>query len=97
MHTLGEIVADLLEEVYLAEYYESTWFKDNDPESSLLLTLDQVTHEQASRKPAVGCYTVAAHAAYVLFALDAEGHEERSGAASRALVALRLKLSVERK
>ncbi|KAA0224633.1 MAG: hypothetical protein AKCLJLPJ_01217 [Fimbriimonadales bacterium] len=70
MHTLGEVVADLLEEAYLAEYYESTWFKDNDPESSLLLTLDQLTHEQASRKPAVGRYTVAAHAAHVLFALE---------------------------
>ena len=71
MENFGKAVAELLRQAYSADYYESTWFKDNEPGSSLLQTLDQLTAEQASRTPPVGRHSVAAHAGHLSFALEA--------------------------
>lgn len=66
MNVWNKAISSLLEEVYTAEYWESTWFKDNEPGSSMLPTLDQLSAKQASTAPACGRNTIAAHARHAL-------------------------------
>lgn len=61
----------LLDEAYINEEYKSTWFKDNDPASSIIPSLDVLTAEQASRIPPIGRNPVAGHASHLANALEA--------------------------
>lgn len=70
MNPIGKYCAEMLREAFTADYHEGTWFKDNDPESSICLTLDQLSAEQASAEPQVGRSSVAAQAYHLLFSLD---------------------------
>jgi hypothetical protein len=47
-----------------------TWIVSNEPASGILGTLRRFSAEQASRAPALGHNTPAAHAAHLLFALE---------------------------
>jgi hypothetical protein len=47
-----------------------TWIVSNEPNSGVLGTLERFTAEQASRAPALGRKTAAAHAAHLLFSLE---------------------------
>ncbi len=49
-----------------ADCYERTWFRDTEPNSSFVLTIDQLSAEQASTKPACGRHSAVAHARHVL-------------------------------
>ena len=49
---------------------KQTWVVSTEPNSGLLGTLAKFTAEQASRPPAVGRRSAAAHAAHVLFSLE---------------------------
>jgi hypothetical protein len=49
---------------------KQTWVVSNEPNSGLLGTLAKFTAEQASRPPAVGRRSAAAHAAHLLFSLE---------------------------
>lgn len=70
MNPIGKYGAEMLREAFTADYYQGTWFKDNEPDSSICLTLDQLTAEQASAAPTVGRSTIAAQANHLLFSLD---------------------------
>lgn len=71
MSTIGKSLHTIFREACDADYYESTWFKDNEPASSFIPTLDQLTAEQASTPPMVGRNSVAAHAYHIHFAFQA--------------------------
>jgi hypothetical protein len=47
-----------------------TWIVSNEANAGVLGTLDKFTAEQASRAPALGRKTPAAHAAHLLFSLE---------------------------
>src|SRR4051812_43697533 len=47
-----------------------TWVVSNEPNAGILGTLDRFSAEQASRAPALGRKTPAAHAAHLLFSLE---------------------------
>src|ERR1700754_4519655 len=47
-----------------------TWIVSNEPSSVVLGTLEKFTAEHASRAPALGRRTPAAHAAHLLFSLE---------------------------
>jgi hypothetical protein len=66
MMPLQEALVTMFVETFIAEYYDGTWFKDTEPNSSLVLTLDQLSPEQASAPPACGRHSIAAHAYHVL-------------------------------
>jgi hypothetical protein len=71
MTTIGKALATVFREACDAEYYDSTWFKDNDPGGSFIPSLDQLSAAQASESPACGRNTVAGHAAHISFHLQA--------------------------
>jgi hypothetical protein len=70
-----EMVLKAVEGV-LAEAYEGpqdprgTWFVNNAPGAGFLATLDALSAEEASRAPAAGRSTVAAHAGHLRFSLE---------------------------
>src|SRR5207244_862003 len=49
---------------------KATWIVSNEPACGILGTLRRFSAEQASRAPALGHKTPAAHAAHLLFALE---------------------------
>ncbi|MGV3614433.1 MAG: DinB family protein [Fimbriimonas sp.] len=69
----------LLDEAYVSEGHESTWFKDNEPSSSIIPSLDVLTAEQAGRTPPIGRNPVAGHAAHLATALEAFTRAARGG------------------
>jgi hypothetical protein len=66
MSHFPEAIAAIFDEAMTADYYRSTWFRDTEPDSSFVLTLDQLTAAQASAKPTCGRNSVVAHARHVL-------------------------------
>jgi len=67
-----EIREDLLalfDEAYASEEYENTWFKDNEPASSILTALDALTVEQALAR-GCGRNPVAGHAQHLAVSLE---------------------------
>jgi hypothetical protein len=69
----------LLDEAYVSEEYASTWFKDNDPASSLLPSLDLLSAEVAGRRPPIGRNPIAGHAAHLATSLEATARTMRGG------------------
>jgi hypothetical protein len=66
-----EAIASLLEEVHVGPPDpRTTWITSNRPNSGFLGTLDGMPASAASRAPAPGLNTIAAHAAHLLFALS---------------------------
>jgi hypothetical protein len=65
-----EAIASLLEEVHVGPPNPSaTWIASNRPGSGFLGTLDTVSADLASKPPAPGLNSIAAHAAHLLFSL----------------------------
>jgi hypothetical protein len=66
-----EAIASLLEEIHVGSADpRATWITSNRPGSGFLGTLDAVPASVASRAPAHGLNTIAAHSAHLLFALS---------------------------
>jgi len=66
-----EAIASLLEEVHVGPPEpRATWITSNRPGSGLLGTLDTLSASLASKPPAPGMNTIAAHSAHLLFALS---------------------------
>jgi hypothetical protein len=64
-------LTDLLEEVHVsAPNPRSTWMTSNEPDSGFLGTLSGITAEDASRAPAPGMNTIAAHAEHLRYSLS---------------------------
>ncbi|AIE84697.1 DinB family protein [Fimbriimonas ginsengisoli] len=70
---------DLLDEAYVSPEYEHTWFKDNDPDSSLIPSFRSLTAEDAERKPVVGRNAVAGHAVHLATSLEGAAIAMRGG------------------
>jgi hypothetical protein len=65
------ILAELLEEAHVGPPNPKlTWITTNEPDSGFLGTLSHVSAETASRPPAPGMSTIAAHAQHLLFSLS---------------------------
>jgi hypothetical protein len=71
MSVIRDNLLTLLDEAYINEEYKNTWFKDNDPASSILPSLDVLTAEQAARQPPIGRNPIAGHAHHLATALEA--------------------------
>jgi hypothetical protein len=66
-----EAVASLLEEIHVQPADpRATWITSNRPGSGFLGTLDATPASLASRPPAAGGNTIAAHSAHLLYALS---------------------------
>ena len=66
-----EAIASLLEEVHVGPPDpRATWITSNRPGSGLLGTLDALSASLASKPPAPGTNTIAAHSAHLLFSLS---------------------------
>ncbi|MDR7401830.1 MAG: DinB family protein [Armatimonadota bacterium] len=66
-----EAVEALLEEIHVGPPDpRSTWVVSNEPASGVLGTLEAISAGAASRPPAPGMNTIAAHAAHLRYALD---------------------------
>jgi len=69
--SLLETVASLIEEVHVGPTDpRATWITSNRPGSGFLGTLDTVSAILASKPPAPGLNTIAAHSAHLLYALS---------------------------
>jgi hypothetical protein len=67
---LATTLANLLEEVHVGPPDPGlTWMTSNEPNSGFLGTLSGISAEMASRAPAPGMNTIAAHAAHLHFSL----------------------------
>jgi hypothetical protein len=79
-------LADVLEEIHVGPPNpKTTWVTTNAPDSGILGTLGSLPAETASRRPAPGMSTIAAHTAHLVFALglarrSAEGEDAYAGA-----------------
>ena len=66
-----DAIASLLEEVHVGPADpHATWITSNRPASGFLGTLDTLSASLASKPPAPGMNTIAAHSAHLLFALS---------------------------
>lgn len=79
MTTIGKALSTIFREACDAEYHDSTWFKDNDPDGSFIPSMDQITAAQASERPLCGRNSAAAHAAHIAFHFQALVDFLRSG------------------
>jgi len=66
MNAWAKAAAEIFDEAMTADYYEGTWFRDTEPDSSFLLTVNQLSAEQASREPLVGRNTIVGHTRHAL-------------------------------
>lgn len=68
---LVEAVAALLEEIHVGPPDpRSTWVTSNEPGSGVLGTLEAIPADVASRPPAPGMNTIAAHAEHLRYAME---------------------------
>jgi hypothetical protein len=68
---LGEALVALLEEIHVGPPDpRSTWVTTNEPASGVLGTLERISAEVASRPPAPGMNTIAAHAEHLRYSLE---------------------------
>ena len=81
-----QALTDVLEEIHVGPPNpKTTWVTTNAPDSGILGTLNTLSAETASRRPAPGMSTIAAHTAHLVFALSlarrsAEGEDAYAGA-----------------
>ena len=69
----------LLDEAHISEGHENTWFKDNDPSSSICTSLDVISAERAAQMPPIGRNPIAGHACHLAAALEAFARAMKGG------------------